>query len=244
MTAKKLVDRQFWWIGLALLAFTAGGGLIACGGGGDADADTKAQQTFIVRVTNLTANQPFSPAALVFHRPTLSLWEAGDTASDALELLAESGDPQPLVDGVAGEAAAVAAMTGSGVIPPGGSEAFTATLSRDNALAFTLATMLVNTNDAFAGASGVALPALEVGQHHTWYLPAYDAGTEANSETAATIPGPAAGGEGFAVARDDVDRIAVHSGVISAQDDLVASALDGSHRWDNPVLRLEFIRTD
>jgi hypothetical protein len=236
------VDKRFWWLGLALLAFAAGGGLTACGGGGG-DADADATPTYTLRLTNLTANQPLSPVALVVHRPTLSLWETGDSASAALEVLAESGDPQPLVDGAAGEAATVLTLTGSGVIPPGGSDSLTATISQDDALAFTLAAMLVNTNDAFAGTSGVAFPSLEVGEGHTWYLPAYDAGTEANSETAATIPGPAAGGEGFNLARDDVDRIAIHPGVISFQDNQATSALDGSHRWDNPVLKLQLTRT-
>ena len=46
---------------------------------------------------------------------------------------------------------------------------------------------------------------------------AYDSGTEANSEAAGTIPGPVDGGQGFAPVRDDpVDRVLMHSGVLTA----------------------------
>ena len=73
--------------------------------------------------------------------------------------------------------------------------------------------------------------------------PAYDAGTEANSERAAGIPGPAAGGEGFNAVRDDEDFVRGHSGVVSSQDGLDDSVLTGAHRWDNPVFSLVVTRT-
>jgi hypothetical protein len=241
MKKSRLFVKRFWWVGMIMLALTACGG-----GGGDSDADV--QQSYSLRLTNLTANQPFAPAAVVLHSPASELWAPGESAGSDLEMLAESGDPQPLLDAATARSDIVRAFGGSGVIAPGGSETFTLTLSGgtfsdDQPLALTVAAMLVNTNDAFAGVSGSVLPLLEVDQQHTWFLPAYDAGTEANSETAGTVPGPAAGGEGFASARDDVDRIAIHPGVISSQDGLADSALDGSHRWDNPVLMLELIRT-
>ena len=50
----------------------------------------------------------------------------------------------------------------------------------------------------------------------------WDSGTEANSETAATIPGPAGGGEGFNATRDDSDTVSFHSGVISQDDGLTS----------------------
>jgi hypothetical protein len=240
MTQIKPLIWQFWWLFLIPLT------LAACGGGGGTDADV--QRSYTVSLTNLTANQPLAPTALVFHQPGSGIWAPGDSADNDLEVLAEGGDPQPLLDAAAGRSEVVRVLGGSGIIPPGGKETINLTLSGDEfsenqPLAITLATMLVNTNDAFAGVSGAALPVLAVGEGRTWYLPAYDAGTEANSETAATVPGPAAGGEGFAAARDDVDRIAIHPGVISFQDGLDQSVLDGSHRWDNPVLKLEFTRT-
>ena len=73
---------------------------------------------------------------------------------------------------------------------------------------------------------------------------AYDAGTEADTELAAEIPGPVGGGEGFNAARDDQgDRVSMHSGVISQDDGLVTSDLTGQHRFDNPVVRVLIERT-
>jgi hypothetical protein len=238
MTAKSRYQAYALWIGLWTLAVLA-----ACGGGGS-DSSANRQQSYTIELTNLTANQPFSPVALAFHQPTLSLWEAGDSASIELEVLAESGDPQPFLDAAATHAMVVDTLAGSGVIPPGGGEAFSVTFSGDESIVLTLATMLVNSNDAFAGTSGATVPSLAVGESRTWYLPAYDAGTEANTETAATIPGPAAGGEGFNAARDEGDRIAIHPGIISNQDGQALSVLDGSHRWDNPVLKVDLVRTE
>lgn len=77
----------------------------------------------------------------------------------------------------------------------------------------------------------------------TWRTIAYDAGTEANTEAAAHIPGPAGGGEGFNVARDDIaDRVAIHSGVVSQDDGFAASDLTGQHRFDNPVAQVRIER--
>jgi hypothetical protein len=76
-------------------------------------------------------------------------------------------------------------------------------------------------------------------------LPAWDAGTEANSEASGTIPGPADGGEGYNATRDDlVNFVAIHRGVISADDGLNSSILDESHRFDNPVARVMIERID
>lgn len=238
MTPRRYSQKWALWISLWVLAF-----FTACGGGGG-DSAADRQRSYTIELTNLTANQTFGPAGLVFHHASHSLWEPGDSAAAELEELAEGGNPQPFLDAAATHAMVVDTLTGNGAISPGGSEAFTVVLPGDDDLSLTLATMLVNTNDAFAGTSGAPLPMLAVGEAHTWYLPAYDAGTEANTETVATIPGPAAGGEGFNAARDDGDRIAIHPGVISNQDGLALSALDGSHRWDNPVLKVDLVRTE
>jgi hypothetical protein len=106
--------------------------------------------------------------------------------------------------------------------------------------------MLVNSNDAFAALDAQDLSALPVGQSVAFDLPAYDSGTEANTETADTVPGPAAAGgaqTGFDASRDDVaDRVHAHAGIVSADDGLAGSALAAVHRWDNPVARLQVRR--
>ena len=68
-------------------------------------------------------------------------------------------------------------------------------------------TMLENTNDAFSGINAMNIMNLSVGESISMHLGSYDAGTEKNSEQKSTIPGPAAGGEGYNSNRDDVDFV-------------------------------------
>ena len=103
--------------------------------------------------------------------------------------------------------------------------------------------MLVNTNDAFTGVNAGPIGDLEVGESKTFLSQPWDAGTEGNIETAATIPGPAGGGEGYNMARDDQDFIAVHLWVVTEDDGLVTSVLDESHRFLGPVARFVLTRT-
>ena len=105
--------------------------------------------------------------------------------------------------------------------------------------------MLVNTNDAFTALNAWPVGEMSVGDVMTVNAIAYDAGTEADSESAATIPGPAGGGEGFNAVRDDgADQVTMHSGVISGDDGLATSDLTEQHRFDNPVARIRIERTN
>ena len=99
-------------------------------------------------------------------------------------------------------------------------------------------------NDTFTGLSLVDVSSLEVGGSITRTTVAYDAGTEANTETAETVPGPAASGEGFNPVRDDTaDIIAMHPGIVSNQDGLTTSVLGIEHKFDNPVSKIVITRT-
>ena len=150
----------------------------------------------------------------------------------AMKLIREAADPNVF-----------ATASNGGVVRQGAADSVDVSISTSERIRLTLATMLVNTNDAFGRISGASLDALTVGQSIPFMIPADDAGTEANSEIAATVPGPAGGGEGFSSTRDDVDFVHIHPGLISRQDGLADSVLSGSHRWDNPVLTLVVTRT-
>ena len=60
---------------------------------GDGDGPAAAETQFTVTATNLTNNQPLSPLAVVIHNVGFEGWEPGISATDGLEVLAESGDP-------------------------------------------------------------------------------------------------------------------------------------------------------
>lgn len=208
------------------------------------DDDSGKTVGYEVTVTNLTEAQPLSPPALILHRDGYHIWQIGSSASAGLEQLAEGGATEPLLAEAAAEAGVEATSADSAVIPPGGSSSVVIEAKEHADLALSLATMLVNTNDGFTGVEGEPLAALTVQESRSIMVSAYDAGTEANSESAATVPGPAAGGEGYNSARDDSDRVGGHPGVISGADGLSGSALDAAHRFDNPVARITITRLE
>lgn len=219
--------------------------LAACGGDDDND-NTQADRSFEVKVTNMTAGQPLSPTALVVHDSGYSLFNVGDMASEALEKLAEGGDNSDLIAAADANGHVFSTSSAAGVLVPGGSETFTLTVqgSQVSSAQLSAVTMLVNTNDAITALQGARLADLASGESMSFNTQSYDTGTEANSESAATIPGPAGGGEGFNAARDDIaDMITMHSGVVTADDGLSGSALNEMHRWDNPVTRITITRT-
>jgi hypothetical protein len=201
--------------------------------------------TYQVTVTNLTYAQPMSPVALVLHNEG-QLWSVGEMASVALENLAESGDNSAVL----AESIVLSGQGGTGLILPGMSEmvdvSYTVSDENNAPTMLSLATMLVNTNDAFTGINALAVNNLAVGESISLTTSSYDSGTEKNSELMATIPGPAGGGtgEGFNAERNDIDKVAMHSGIVSADDGLMVSALTQAHRFDNPTLAVMVTRTE
>lgn len=249
----------------ALSAMAAAVLLAACSGGSDSIADSgtgngvpatppPATAVFEVTLVNLTAGQPLSPMVAVAHSDGFSMWKVGEAASVALEQLAESGESAPLA-ALANDSKSVyaTAVAGGGPLAPGPGNQATVTLtvpvSGLPTLRLSMASMLGNTNDGFAGLGGQSLATLEVGASVGIRLLGYDAGTERNTESADTVPGPAtdkAGGkrEGFNPGRDDlVNTVHLHPGVVSKDDGLPSSALTQAQRWDNPVALLTVKRT-
>ena len=196
------------------------------------------EYSYTVTVTNLTYAQPLSPLGVILHSDN-KLWMVGETASLALEKLAEGGDNTDFL----ADANALASNSSDGVILPGTMSTVTITTTDRMATNFTAATMLVNTNDAFSGLTGIDISTIAVDGTKSWNLNVYDAGTELNSEAVGTIPGPADSGTGFDETRDDVDFVGYHSGVVSQDDGLSSSVLTQAHRFDNPAIKLTITRT-
>ncbi len=212
---------------LPLSALVAALALAGC----SSDNEEMERRSFRIDLVNLTANQPMSPPVALADDGS-AWWSDGSAASEALEHLAESGDASGLINGEDG------AVQAGGLLLPGMTASLT--VATDDAQPMlSLATMLVNTNDAFSGLTAEDLSDLQPGEQRVLWLPARDAGTEANSESAASIPGPAGGGEGYNADRDDVTgMVTLHPGVVGVEAGASDSALDASHRFDNPVLRV------
>jgi hypothetical protein len=121
--------------------------------------------------------------------------------------------------------------------------------------------MLLPTNDAFAGLDSVEIPRKP--GTYVYFLPAYDAGTEANDEVPAddnpldcmiNEPGypvdplgnTGVGGSGIPAAASDVDGLDVSRGIHIHRNNLGDLNLNGGlsdldagvHRWLNPVVKL------
>lgn len=214
--------------------------LSACGS--DDDDNEMPTYSYQVEVKNLTNAQPLSPIGLAVGQE-LMMWEAGETADVALEKLAEGGDNSDWLQQAEANGAWTS-LSGEGPVMPGTTATLMLDFQAESPMAkLALVTMLVNTNDAFTGLNGVMLPQV-VGESLSWQAMAWDAGTEANSEAAGTIPGPADGGEGYNASRDDTNKISIHPGVISMDDGFTTSVLNQAHRFDNPVIGVRITRIE
>ncbi len=148
-----------------------------------------------VSITNLTHAQTFTPRLVIAHDATYDAFEVGQDASTALAWLAEAGvidDAQdPTSNGQNFEAELGPVDTDNATNTWhrfGGLLAPSSTLSYPfdtmDKPYLSLLTMLVPTNDAFAGLDSILIPT-EAGTY-TYMLHAYDAGTELNDEINST----------------------------------------------------------
>jgi hypothetical protein len=204
-------------------------------------APTPVDVSYELSVTNLTNDQPLSPVAVILHKQS-HVFSVGGIASLELEQLAEGGDNSGLMNW----GFALASTSGAAPIVPGASESLMVTIQDVSDASLSVASMLVNTNDGFSGLDAWDLSQLAVGDSWTTNAFTYDAGTEANTEVAGTIPGPADGSEGagFNTDRDDSGYISMHPGVVSSDDGLPTSILTQAHKFDNPSMRIKVTRIE
>ena len=204
-----------------------------------------------ITVTNLTPGQTFTPILVAAHSRHESIFSAGAPASDALAALAESGSTaevtQELVDaGVPESHIATILGPDPAPAPPLTGPGRTASIEirgprRGGKLS--VAAMLIPTNDTFMALNSVNLP--RRGQV-SYIALAYDAGTEANDQNCANIPGPRCGGEGNSAPADSDEGIIV---VSNGFHDKGTQDADGNeilgpsvYDWRNPVARITIRR--
>jgi len=188
-----------------------------------------------IEVTNLAFGQPLGRFFVMSHSDEVPpLFELGNPATNALALLAETGDPQYLVHSYTGRPGVFYVGIHDFGAPYEGGESTHITLPVTEVYNYiTIAAMAVNTNDCFVAVNGVQL---DVGDSPFLGL-GYDAGSEENNEMCSSVPGPACppdsgnedsgNGEGF---------VHVHRG-ISGIGDLSAEA----YKWLNPMIRVEAV---
>jgi hypothetical protein len=156
---------------------------------GIATSSVAVARTITVELSNLTHGMYFTPRLAAAHADTVNLFELGAAASTGLRTMAETGNPGVLAGELPAEV--IFAVDASGTSPtiaagvprilgPGGSATITLNDVADADVMFSIAAMLMPTNDAFVGLDSFAVPA-GTGTY-TFLLNAYDAGTEANTE--------------------------------------------------------------
>jgi len=211
--------------------------------------------TWEVTITNLTNGNYFAPLLVTAHPHDTHLFEVGMPASPPLEHMAECGHLMPLLltPAVGSADADTKANPAGGPLAPGMSTTTTLDTTETH---LSVVSMIMPANDAFLGLESQHIPD-DATATYTYYVNAYDAGTEANDEvlrigdganclpTDSGILSSTAGmglglnGTGVATA-DSNTNIHVHRGVLGDQDDTGGTSDLNStiHRWQNPVARI------
>lgn len=182
-----------------------------------------------VTITNLTRDQIFSPPLAVSHNEKFDLFVPGDPASPELTALAEEGDTGPFTTLIEGLPSVKDYAVAPGPVMPGASTTLKVQ-SRGDYRLISVAGMLVTTNDGFFAARN--MPAFPWKGYAT-DANAYDAGSEANSESCAYIPGPPCDSHNVRDTDGAEGYVHIHAG-IHGIGDLDASQWD----WRNPVARI------
>jgi len=206
-------------------------------------------QDLTISITNLTHGSHFTPLLVAAHAADQHLFEAGMSASTNLQAMAEGGDTSGLINDLNGVSADISDNPAAGLMTPGQSVSFDLMTQSANTHISVVA-MVLPTNDGFVGLDAMHIPTA-VGTY-TYYLDAYDAGTEANDEiiNGAGAPGAAGipadplgeGGTGATgvTSTESNMHVHVHRGVLGDTNATGGSSdLDSRvHRWLNPVARL------
>lgn len=229
--------------------------------------------TLTIKITNTTTGHPFQELLVVAHGAPSHLFNSGYPATAGLETLAECGDQGVLaaevlaedhradVWGVGFYKAGVVSYPNLQQLGAGKSvilQGLEVTDAANTRLSIVGRMML--TNDGFVGLESVPMPT-EPGSAKTFYLLAFDAGTEANNELLKISADPVClltdahmaeqggdlpgddylGGNGTGVDEDGLlvlnPSVTIHRGVLGdTYRDGGPSDLDFDyHRWTNPV---------
>ncbi len=199
------------------------------------------EATYEITFENVTEGQWLTPPNYAAHRANVRLFKVGKPASAGVQAVAENGAVPVLADEIATAVDAanrgVSGVGGAGPIAPGDSVTFTITTDERK---FSLVSMIICTNDGFAGADKLNLPKKD-GQTSTFNVSGYDAGTELNTENRADLvpapfcgPGGGTGASNPALAENGVVR--PHPTLLGVGDQ------DASFDWDGPVARLSITK--
>jgi hypothetical protein len=217
-----------------------------------ASAREGTERTYRVTIENLSDGQPLGLVAASTHRQGGGIFEVGDVASPGIERMAEDGLFDILVGEMNDSAKTTTALGLEAAATPQGTSfgPFTDTIVFEITARpgdrFSLATMIICTNDGFTGLSGAMLPS-----HGSvsYDLVGYDAGTEDNTEASEDledpctllgpdVPGDPDGNDDIGPDTQPRGVIAPHPGIEGNED------LSSAHEFSDPVGRVHIERVD
>lgn len=201
-------------------------------------------RTYRVTVTNLTSTQPLTPPLVATHNARARFFRIGRPASVGIREIAENGNLGPMQTALLANPNVSSVVIAAGDPPPllqGESITFEIDGAAD-ARFLSWVSMLICTNDGFAGRNRVRLPR-RVGHARTAYARAYDAGSEINTEDFADIVPPcqifgatSSDDEGTGMSNPALAehrRVRPHRGIRGGND--LERRL---HGWKNPVAKI------
>ena len=208
-------------------------------------AGAEAVPTYQITFENLTSGQYFTPPNFAVHSDRVDVFDLRSPASPGVQAVAENGAvpvlAAELADAVDALGWGVSGVGGDAPLSPGASVDFEVTSSERK---FSLVSMIICTNDGFAGADSKNLPRVD-GESITYDLRGYDAGTELNTENRADlVPAPFCG-EGGGTGESNPSL--AENGVVRVHRTLQGTGdLPASFDWDDneSIARVTITRVD
>ena len=206
-----------------------------------------------ITITNAAHGSYFTPFILTAHSSDHLLFQVGQPATDALQMMAEGGDISGLVTRAGNAGADVVENPANGLLAPG--ESVTAQISTSSGnTRLSLTAMIVPSNDGFVGLDSLEAPLMP--GVYTYFLNAYDAGTEANNEVLTPgsgtpgvlgVPGDptglAATGASGVTTTEENQTVHIHRGILgeAAPAGGTSDLINSVHRWLNPIAKLVIV---
>lgn len=207
-------------------------------------------QSLSIKITNLSNAIYFTPLLVAAHDSDNRLFMEGATSSMSLQTMAEGGDISELSTDIQAVGANVVENPAGAMLAPGAMTSFTL-MTSDTNTHFSLTAMILPSNDGFVGIDSLELPT-NAGTY-TYYLNAYDAGSEANNELIVdgsgargvlgipVDPSGSAGSNGTGIPNTtENNMIHIHRGNVGDMDSAggISDLNSTVHRWLNPIAQL------
>lgn len=186
------------------------------------------ETSYKVTIKNISKGLSFTPLLTASHNSAFSVFNIGEQASEHVARIAEGGDISGLAEQFDSSEYVYASTHNEGLLEPGMSVELTLTTTRHHRR-LSIISMALPTNDTLVALRNKRLPK----RHATFFMKAYDGGTETNDELCANIPGPHCGGTPFSP--DDLGEGYIYpSPGIHGEGDLSVAAYD----WQGAVAKV------